>query len=117
MDLGIWTYIVSSVFEDAGVFLAPKITDIAILKDFFLRPSPFMQQLLIELSILLSFLMNFFRLLLVLLFIMSFLMKPIQRPFMALWARIIESDKPVFTLLFGGGAAAAKAIEAVIQAL
>jgi hypothetical protein len=30
---------------------------------------------------------------------------------------VVESDKPIFTLLFGGGAAAAKTIEAIIQAV
>jgi hypothetical protein len=44
-------------------------------------------------------------------FISSFLLKPLQHLIMTLWARIIESDKPVFTLVFGGTAALAKAIQ------
>jgi hypothetical protein len=34
---------------------------------------------------------------------------------MKLWARIIESDKPVFTLLFGGAGAIAKAIQGIAK--
>jgi hypothetical protein len=34
----------------------------------------------------------------------------IMRPISLVWARIIESDKPVFTLTFGGAAAFATAI-------
>jgi hypothetical protein len=36
---------------------------------------------------------------------------------MTLWARIIESDKPIFTLLFSGTAALAKAIQEIIKVL
>src|ERR1700730_1642604 len=38
------------------------------------------------------------------LFVGSFLLKPfIMRPLSLLWRRIVESDKPVFTPIFGGG--------------
>jgi hypothetical protein len=40
--------------------------------------------------------------LIAIIFIISFLLQTLQRPIMTLWARIIESDKPVFTLLFAG---------------
>ena len=41
-------------------------------------------------------------------FLGSFLLKPlIMRPISLVWARIIESEKPVFTLIFGGAAAIA----------
>jgi hypothetical protein len=33
-----------------------------------------------------------------------------MRPISLVWARIIESDKPVFTVIFGGVAAFASAI-------
>jgi hypothetical protein len=58
----------------------------------------------------------FSRLGLAVLFVCSYLLKPTQRIMLSLWARIVESEKPIFTLLFAGGAAAAKAIEATIQA-
>jgi hypothetical protein len=48
-------------------------------------------------------------------FVGSFFLQTAQRPIMTLWARIIESDKPVFTLLFGGTAALAKAIQEIIK--
>jgi hypothetical protein len=60
---------------------------------------------------------NLGRLGLAALFVASYLLKPLHQAISSLWARIVESDKPIFTLLFGGGAAAAKLIEAVIQAL
>jgi hypothetical protein len=47
----------------------------------------------------------------------SFSVSLLQRPIMTLWARIIESDKPVFTLIFGGSAAFAKAISEVAKHL
>jgi hypothetical protein len=48
-------------------------------------------------------------------FIGSFCLKPLHRPVMTLWARVIESDKPVFTLLFSGTAALAKAVQEIIK--
>jgi hypothetical protein len=50
-------------------------------------------------------------------FIVSFLLKPLKNPIMTLWARVIESDKPVFTLLFGRTAALAKAIQEISKIL
>jgi hypothetical protein len=44
-------------------------------------------------------------------FLGSFLLRPlIMRPVSLVWARIIESEKPVFTVIFGGVAAFATAI-------
>jgi hypothetical protein len=44
-------------------------------------------------------------------FVGSFLLRPIViRPISLVWARIVESDKPVFTVIFGGAAAFASAI-------
>jgi hypothetical protein len=41
----------------------------------------------------------------------SFLLKPLlMRPVSFVWARVIESEKPVFTVIFGGAAAFASAI-------
>jgi hypothetical protein len=51
------------------------------------------------------------RLILSIVFVGSFLLKPlVMRPVSLLWARIIESEKPVFTLTFGGAAAFASAL-------
>jgi hypothetical protein len=36
---------------------------------------------------------------------------------MTLWARVVESDKPVFTLLFGSTAVLAKVIQEISEAL
>jgi hypothetical protein len=44
-------------------------------------------------------------------FVGSFLLKPlIMRPISLVWSRIVESEKPVFTLIFGGAGAFATAI-------
>jgi hypothetical protein len=44
-------------------------------------------------------------------FVGSFLLKPlVMRPISLVWARIVESEKPVFTVIFGGAAAFATAI-------
>jgi hypothetical protein len=51
------------------------------------------------------------------LFVASYLLKPLHEAISLLWARVVESDKPIFTLLFGGAAAAAKAVEWAIHAL
>jgi hypothetical protein len=52
-----------------------------------------------------------FRLFLSGIFVGSFLLRPlILRPVSLVWARIVESDKPVFTLIFGGTSALASAI-------
>jgi hypothetical protein len=52
-----------------------------------------------------------FRLLISVVFVGSFLLRPlIIRPVSLVWTRIVESDKPVFTLIFGGAAAIATAI-------
>jgi hypothetical protein len=52
-----------------------------------------------------------FRFVLSIIFVGSFLLRPlIMRPVSLVWARIIESEKPVFTLIFGGAAAFATAI-------
>jgi hypothetical protein len=53
----------------------------------------------------------FFRFLLAILFVGSFILRPIVvRPVNLIWRRIVESEKPVFTLTFGGAAAFASAI-------
>ena len=47
-----------------------------------------------------------FRVVLSVIFVGSCLLKPLlMRPVSLVWARIVESEKPVFTLIFGGVAA------------
>lgn len=59
---------------------------------------------------------NLTRLLILILFIVSFVLRPrIQGPIMTLWRRIIESDKPIFTLVLGGLAALVKAIQQIVS--
>jgi hypothetical protein len=54
---------------------------------------------------------SLFRLVMAIVFVGSFLLRPlIMRPISLVWARIIESEKPVFTLTFAGAAAFASAI-------
>jgi hypothetical protein len=50
-------------------------------------------------------------------FIISFLFQTLQRPIMTIWARIIESDKPVFTLVFGGIAGFGEAVRWIVKIL
>jgi hypothetical protein len=69
------------------------------------------------LSFVLALLINASRLAVTAIFVSSFLLKPAQPLLMVLWARVVESDKHIFTLLFGGGAAAAKAVEWLIRTL
>jgi hypothetical protein len=52
-----------------------------------------------------------FRFALSIIFVGSFLLRPlIMRPLNLVWRRIVESEKPVFTLTFAGAAAFASAI-------
>jgi len=56
------------------------------------------------------------RIMLSMVFVGSFLLRPlIMRPINLVWARIIESDKPVFTVIFGGAAAFATVIGEVAK--
>ena len=51
------------------------------------------------------------RFILSIVFVGSFLLRPfVMRPVSLIWARIVESDKPVFTLILGGAAAFATAV-------
>jgi hypothetical protein len=59
----------------------------------------------------LSLFSNILRIVISIIFVGSFLVKPlVMRPVNLIWRRIVESDKPVFTLTFGGAAAFASAI-------
>jgi hypothetical protein len=60
---------------------------------------------------------NLIRFAITVIFVGSFFLRPLQRPIMTLWARVVESDKPVFTLLFGSTAVLAKVIQEISEAL
>jgi hypothetical protein len=58
-----------------------------------------------------NYLPSLLRFMISLLFVGSFLFRPlVMRPLSLIWARIVESEKPVFSLIFGGAAAFATAI-------
>jgi hypothetical protein len=50
-------------------------------------------------------------------FLLSCLLRPVQDAILTLWARIVESDKPVFTLCFGGTAAIVKGLGEILKSL
>jgi hypothetical protein len=59
-----------------------------------------------------------FRFILSIVFVGSFLLRPlIMRPVNLVWRRIIESDKPVFKLVFGGAAMFGTAISEAVKHL
>lgn len=61
---------------------------------------------------------NLLRLSISLLFFGSFIFQPlIKRPLSLLWLRIVESDKPIFTLVFGGMASIATAVSQIAKHL
>ena len=60
---------------------------------------------------------NLGRLSLALIFAGSVVLQPIQRSISLLLERVVESGKPIFTLLFGGTAAVAKAIQEIVKSL
>jgi hypothetical protein len=64
-----------------------------------------------------SLISNLGRIILATIFVGSYFMQPLRIPLTTLWARIIESDKPVFTLLFGGTAAIAKTAQELAKLL
>lgn len=70
-----------------------------------------------HLAALLNLIPNMTRFAIAVIFIASFVLQPFRRPLMSLWARIIESDKPAFTLLFAGAAAVLKAIHQIVSNL
>jgi hypothetical protein len=65
-----------------------------------------------------SYLIPILRLSASLIFVGSFLLRPlIMKPLLLIWARIVESDKPVFTLLGGGVSSLAVAASEVVKHL
>ncbi|MBB2962882.1 hypothetical protein [Methylobacterium sp. R2-1] len=61
----------------------------------------------------LSALTNIFRLLILAIFLLSYLLQPAQKFIFTIWARLVESEKPVFTLIFGAIGAVIKSIQEI----
>jgi hypothetical protein len=56
------------------------------------------------------------RILLAVVFLGSFLVKPlVMRPLSLVWRRVVESEKPIFTLSFGGVASAAVFVSKLVE--
>jgi hypothetical protein len=70
-----------------------------------------------EISPFLDVLPTLIRLSISIIFVGSFFLQPLQRPIMAIWARVVESDRPVFTVLFGGIAGFARAVMEIMKHL
>jgi hypothetical protein len=88
-----------------------RVSSILTVNEVDVEPLPFMWHL----SDLTALIPNFIRLLIAAIFLGSYLLQTLQRPIMELWARIVESDTPVFTLLFGGLGGLAKAIQEIAK--
>jgi hypothetical protein len=64
----------------------------------------------------LNIMANGVRILVALAFVCWWLLLPlVRKPLLTLWARIVESDKPIFTLIFGGVAAIGGGIQTVLK--
>jgi hypothetical protein len=87
------------------------LSSITFPKSHFVVTERFMDRL----SDLLNLIPNLIRFSITAIFVGSFFLRTVQRPFMELWARIIESEKPVFTLLFSGIAVLAKGIQSLVK--
>ena len=61
---------------------------------------------------------NFIRLAIALIFVGSFVARPLlMKPVSLVWRRIVESDKPVFTLIFGGVSSVAVLVSELVKYL
>jgi hypothetical protein len=58
---------------------------------------------------------NFGRLILTLVFVGSFLLRPLWSIISTLWLRVIDSGKPIFTLLFSGVGVIVSIIKAILK--
>lgn len=68
-----------------------------------------------KLVFLINLIPNISRTIIGLIFVLSFVVKPLHGFIMVVWARIIESDKPIFTMLCGGIVAFVKMIQELIK--
>jgi hypothetical protein len=65
-----------------------------------------------------AYVANVLRLLLAVVFLGSFIVRPfLMNPLSLLWRRVVESDKPIFTLVFGGIGGFATAINELMKHL
>jgi hypothetical protein len=115
------THLTSPFSQIYDIFLIPEIFEMLPVRGITLQgflhnfswvvPLSFMQHL----SGLTNLIPNLIRLLITVIFVSLFFLKSAERPIMTIWARVVESDKPVFTLVFGGTAALAKAIQEIVK--
>lgn len=68
-----------------------------------------------QFMLLMGLMPNLLRVILAFTFLFSFFLQPAKGVILTAWARVVESDKPVFTLVFGGVAGIAKAIEELVK--
>jgi predicted outer membrane lipoprotein len=104
-----------SIYNTQGLILDPK--NVLMFLYYVNVDAGFPQIFMLHLSAFTNALSSFIRLSIMTIFMLSFFLKPLQNAIMTLWVRVIESDKPVFTLVFGGTAALAKAIQEIAKIL
>jgi hypothetical protein len=104
-----------SIYNTQGLILDPK--NVLMFLYYVDVDAGFPQIFMLHLSAFTNALSSFIRLSIMTIFMLSFFLKPLQNAIMTLWVRVIESDKPVFTLVFGGTAALAKAIQEIAKIL
>jgi hypothetical protein len=115
-------YIFELIYKIIGSWLVAYSAEISVFQTFYtqnliLLESKHMTDIVLWASFYAAFLSNMVRLLLAVIFIVSYMLRPLQSGILALWARIIESEKPVFTLVFGGIAGLAKLVTEIIKRL
>jgi hypothetical protein len=104
----------------AGGIETPYFQDISLFPPNILKDLWFQNEWTVDSFALLSLstLPMIFRFIISLIFVGSFLVRPLMmRPVNLVWRRIVESEKPVFTLIFGGAAAVATAISEAVKHL
>jgi hypothetical protein len=115
-------YIFELMYKIIGSWLVAYSAEISVFQTFYIQnlislESKHMTDIVPWASFYAAFLSNMVRLLLAVIFIVSYMLRPLQSGILALWARIIESEKPVFTLVFGGIAGLAKLVTEIIKRL
>jgi hypothetical protein len=100
-------YIIDAIKQGANHLLKPNVFYPIAITHIYAKKRP-IDEFSIAALLLFPSLLRFF---LSIIFVGSFLLKPlVMRPLSLVWARIVESEKPVFTVIFGGAAALATAI-------
>jgi hypothetical protein len=94
-------------------YLARRKTTWTFL-DIFLRRNDIIGWANFVMSGMSAYVGHLVRLALALIFVGSYLLRPlIMRPLSLIWLRIVESDKPIFTMMFGGVSVAVTAINEI----